>query len=38
MNRRARELRGTSVNRAIDVEHILVTAGTVVPMSGSVVG
>jgi hypothetical protein len=37
-HRRARGLRGTSVNRAFDVEHILVTAGTVVPTSGLVLG
>ncbi len=30
-----RQLRGTSVNPVPDVEHVLVTAGTGVPTSGS---
>jgi hypothetical protein len=38
MNSRARELRRASVNRAIDVEQILVTAGIGAPTSGPVLG
>ena len=33
-----RQLRGTSVNRVPDVEHVLVTAGTGVPTSGLILG
>jgi hypothetical protein len=33
-----RQLRGTSVNQAPDVGHVLVTAGTGVPTSGLILG
>jgi acetyl-CoA acetyltransferase len=33
-----RQLRGTAVNQVVDVEHILVTAGTGVPTSGLILG
>jgi len=33
-----RQLRGNSVNRVPDVEHVLVTAGTGVPTSGLILG
>ena len=33
-----RQLRGTSVNQALGVEHVLVTAGTGVPTSGLILG
>ena len=33
-----RQLRGTSVNQADNVEHVLVTAGTGVPTSGLILG
>jgi acetyl-CoA acetyltransferase len=33
-----RQLRGTAVNQVVDVEHVLVTAGTGVPTSGLILG
>jgi acetyl-CoA acetyltransferase len=33
-----RQLRGTSVNQVLGVEHMLVTAGTGVPTSGLILG
>lgn len=33
-----RQVRGTAVNQIVDVEHVLVTAGTGVPTSGLVLG
>ena len=33
-----RQVRGTSINQPADVEHVLVTAGTVVPTSALLLG
>ena len=38
MNGIAERVRGTAVNQVVDVEHVLVTAGTGVPTSGLVLG
>jgi hypothetical protein len=33
-----RQVRGTSMNQVPDVEHVLVTAGTMVPTSALILG
>ncbi|MDH3213657.1 MAG: hypothetical protein OEM05_14325 [Myxococcales bacterium] len=38
MNEAVRQLRGTAVNPVQDVEHVVVTAGTGVPISGRILG